>query len=113
MMSERKQGFYWVRVNDFWEVAFFNSIDGSWEITGVGHDYDEDYIDVIGDRIPTPDEMEGWQVVPKEPDSNMQIKGGCAVRIDTTDINRLWTANSAYKAMLQAAPKPGDVWQPN
>lgn len=112
-MSDRKEGWYWVKPNkstDKWRPDYYK--DGKWRAIWSIPEEDPIHFE-IGDRIPTPDEMEGWQVVPKEPDSNMQLKGGCAVRIDTTDINRLWTANSAYKAMLQAAPKPGDVWQPN
>jgi len=48
-----------------------------------------------------------WQLVPVDPTSEMSTAGGLAVRIDTTAINKLWTANKVWQDMLKAAPKPG------
>lgn len=52
-------------------------------------------------RAPT-----GWKLVPVEPTSEMQTAGGIAVKCETTAINKLWTGNAVYKAMLAAAPEP-------
>lgn len=46
---------------------------------------------------------EGYALVPIEPDDEMQLVGAESVRIDTTPINKLFTANRVYKAMIQAA----------
>lgn len=43
---------------------------------------------------------EGW------PTEEMQLAGAQAIRIDTTPINKIWTANKVFKAMLAAAPTP-------
>lgn len=48
---------------------------------------------------------DGWVMVPKEPTSEMQSAAACAIRFDTTPINKLWTGNAVYKAMLAAAPQ--------
>jgi hypothetical protein len=50
-----------------------------------------------------------WQLVPKQPDQGMQLKGVEAVRMDTTVLNRIWTANKVYRDMLAAAPQPPDA----
>ena len=39
-----------------------------------------------------------------EPDANQQTSGAGSIRFDTTPINKLWTANKIYKAMLAASP---------
>jgi len=39
-----------------------------------------------------------------EPTAEMQAAGAAAIRFDTTDINKLWTANTVYRAMMNAAP---------
>lgn len=44
-----------------------------------------------------------WVMVPKEPTPEMQTAGGIAVKFDTAAINKLWTANKVYEAMLSAA----------
>jgi len=45
-------------------------------------------------------------VVPLNPDDAMQMAGAQAVRMDTTVLNRIWTANAVFKAMIAAAPLP-------
>ena len=47
---------------------------------------------------------DGWQLVPKEPTDAMQAAGAGSIRFATTALNRLWTGNAAYRAMLAAAP---------
>ena len=42
---------------------------------------------------------------PKEPTPEMQTAGATAIRFDTTPINKLFTANAVYCAMIAAAPK--------
>ncbi|EMF7245103.1 DUF551 domain-containing protein [Klebsiella variicola] len=47
-------------------------------------------------------------MVPKEPTAEMQSAGASAIRIETTALNKLWTGNSVFRAMLAAAPQsPG------
>ena len=48
---------------------------------------------------------DGWKLVPVEPTSEMQSAAAGAIRFDTTPINKLWTGNAVYKAMLAAAPQ--------
>lgn len=50
---------------------------------------------------------EGWVAVPIEPTSEMQSAAAGAIRFDTTPINKLWTGNAVYKAMIAAAPQQG------
>lgn len=47
----------------------------------------------------------GYVMVPKEPTSEMQSAGASAIRIETTAVNKLWTGNAVYWAMLAAAPQ--------
>lgn len=47
----------------------------------------------------------GYVMVPKEPTSEMQSAGASAIRIETTAVNKLWTGNAVYRAMLAAAPQ--------
>lgn len=47
---------------------------------------------------------EGWKLVPIEPNDAMQAAGAQAVRFGTTVINKIWTGNAVYRAMLAAAP---------
>ena len=49
---------------------------------------------------------EGFVLVPIEPDDAMQGAGASAVRIATTVINKMFTANRVYRDMIAAAPKP-------
>jgi hypothetical protein len=47
----------------------------------------------------------GFVLVPLEPNPAQQAAGAQAVRIDTTVINKMFTANRVYREMLSAAPK--------
>jgi hypothetical protein len=47
-------------------------------------------------------------VIPVEPTAAMQAAGAAAIRFDTTPINKLFTANAVYRAMLAAAPEGGN-----
>lgn len=55
-----------------------------------------------GNSLVVPD---GWVMVPVEPTTEMQSAAASAIRFETTPINKLWTGNAVYKAMLAAAPK--------
>jgi hypothetical protein len=46
---------------------------------------------------------DGYVMVPKEPTAEMQSAGASAIRIETTAINKLWTGNAVFRAMLAAA----------
>lgn len=104
----RPAGWYWVKQDNpygapSWEPAYFS--DG-WSISTpwcVGKAFIAPV--EVGPRIPTPDEP--WHCVPKEPNAAMSTAGGAAVRIETTAINKLWTAGKVWQAMLKAAPSPG------
>ncbi|MGU3773116.1 hypothetical protein [Klebsiella michiganensis] len=45
----------------------------------------------------------GYVMVPKEPTAEMQSAGASAIRIETTALNKLWTGNAVFRAMLAAA----------
>ncbi|EQA6230785.1 MULTISPECIES: hypothetical protein [Enterobacter] len=51
---------------------------------------------------------DGYALVPIEPTAHMQSAAAGAIRFETTPINKLWTGNAVYKAMLAAAPKQED-----
>lgn len=46
-----------------------------------------------------------YVMVPKEPTDEMQSAGASAIRIETTALNKLWTGNAVFRAMLAAAPQ--------
>lgn len=48
---------------------------------------------------------DGYVMVPKDPTAEMQSAGASAIRIETTALNKLWTANAVFRAMLAAAPQ--------
>ena len=48
---------------------------------------------------------EGCKLVPVDPTPEMQSAAAGAIRFDTTPINKLWTGNAVYRAMLAAAPQ--------
>lgn len=48
---------------------------------------------------------DGYALVPVEPTAEMQSAAAGAIRFDTTPINKLWTGNAVYRAMLAAAPQ--------
>ena len=54
---------------------------------------------------------EGYVMVPKEPTAEMQSAGASAIRIETTALNKLWTGNTVFRAMLAAAPQPQNAQQ--
>lgn len=107
-MSDLKEGWYWVQItpqisadDSGWEALKYEG--GLWFMAGRSDYLPEGLIFSVGERIPTPDEMEGWQVVPKEPHDDMMRAAW--------DLH-LWDDKASldiYRAMLQAAPKPGDV----
>ena len=47
---------------------------------------------------------DGWKLVLAEPNDAMQAAGAQAVRIDTTVINKIWTGNAVFRAMIAASP---------
>lgn len=53
-------------------------------------------------------ERDGWKLVPVEPNDAMQAAGAQAIRFDTTVLNKLWTGNAVFRAMLAAAPSADD-----
>lgn len=55
----------------------------------------------VSHSVAVPD---GWKLVPAEPNDAMQAAGAQAVRIDTTVINKIWTGNAVFRAMIAAAP---------
>lgn len=54
---------------------------------------------------------DGYVMVPINPTGEMQTAGGVAVKCETTALNKLWTANKVYQAMLAAAPQPQNAPQ--
>lgn len=56
----------------------------------------------VGNSPAIPD---GYVMVPKEPTAEMQSAGASAIRFDTTAVNKLWTGNAVFRAMLAAAPQ--------
>ncbi|HGY1897167.1 TPA: hypothetical protein ACNVPG_003038 [Klebsiella aerogenes] len=49
--------------------------------------------------------QDGYVMVPREPTAEMQSAGASAIRIETTALNKLWTGNAVFRAMLAAAPQ--------
>ncbi|HWW99515.1 hypothetical protein [Collimonas sp.] len=50
--------------------------------------------------------LNGWKLVPADPTDAMQMAGAESIGFDTTAINKIWTGNKAYRAMIAAAPMP-------
>lgn len=48
---DRKTGFYWVRINDDWEVAKYNSRFNHWEVVGFSAEWYDSDLDEI-DEMP-------------------------------------------------------------
>jgi hypothetical protein len=48
--------------------------------------------------------LDGWKLVPIEPTDAMQAAGAQSIRLDTTAINKIWTGNKVFRAMIEAAP---------
>lgn len=95
-MSERQAGYYWTKVDGEWEPAFHQG-DGDWRIYGGWAE--DDWFEEIGARIPEPDEP--WQAVPV--DLTEAMDAACDVEWREADE---WA--DLYRAMLAAAPSPGD-----
>lgn len=81
-----------------------------WEIYGGGHMYAKIKPSSLDSTPlyaapPAPVVPNGWVLVPVEPTHEMQSAAACAIRFDTTPINKLWTGNAVYRAMLAAAPQ--------
>lgn len=55
-------------------------------------------------KVPPMAVPHSWTLVPAEPDDAMQAAGAQAIRIDTTAINKIWTGNAVFRAMIAAAP---------
>jgi len=45
-----------------------------------------------------------WKLVPVEPVDEQQLAGAQAIRMDTTPLNKMFTANRVYRDMIAAAP---------
>lgn len=58
---------------------------------------------LVGMDQPAPVVSDGYVMVPKEPTAEMQSAGASAIRIETTALNKLWTGNAVFRAMLAAA----------
>lgn len=100
MSKTRQPGWYWVKVEDLppndaaeWEAAQW---DGRhWHVTGTDHEWSEASIDVVGPRIPSPDE--DYVTMPRSVYDMICAAGKKAIdRIDRT-----WSQGAV------AAPRPG------
>lgn len=104
-------GWYWVKTDDWpeadWEAGEW---DGrQWRVTSSDAPWAPELIEMVGPRIPTPDEP--WQCVPSIPTDGMKQAGKTAIE----DLQKLRgidayahcdDAPAAYRYMLSAAPKP-------
>ncbi|HCC5991727.1 TPA: hypothetical protein M5893_003676, partial [Enterobacter cloacae] len=57
------------------------------------------------EQLNSPVIPDGYALVPIEPTAEMQSAAAGVIRFDTTPINKLWTGNAVYRAMLAAAPQ--------
>lgn len=57
------------------------------------------------EQLNSPVIPDGYALVPIEPTAEMQSAAAGVIRFDTTPINKLWTGNTVYRAMLAAAPQ--------
>ena len=95
-MSERVDGWYWVKLEDSdgwipWEWrSSSRSTQGGW--------FNSETPVEVGPRIPTPDEP--WRCVPKEPTEEMADSVMWATHSNT--------AACIWVDMLAAAPTPGE-----
>lgn len=110
-MSERKAGFYWVKYCGEWAAMEWYSGRGLIHQWLFGPESLEDeHLDEIGPRIPTPDEMEGWQLVPVEPTQAMLREAATSDGTEDEEEIGYAVASAAwdYHLMLAAAPRFGD-----
>ena len=92
-MGERQEGWYWVKVYHGGTWGCFLWTGSGWrDSTGV---YDDSLFDVIGPRIPTPDEP--WKCVPTTPSRSME---------DAMQYQSSFETRERYAALLAATPKP-------
>lgn len=108
-MNQRADGWYWVKLEDSdgwipWEWrSSSRSPQGTW--------FNSETPIEVGQRVPTPDEP--WQCVPKEPTEDM-MHAGCVATGDCERIGECHLdchfspAPKVYRAMLSAAPTPGE-----
>lgn len=92
-MSERKEGWYWIKSNHaaLWECMQWNG--AAWCCSNAASSPA-----IIGDYIPTPDEP--WQSVPKEATPDMR---------EVQTLSNEVIAVRRWRDTLAVAPKPGDV----
>lgn len=107
-MSDLKEGWYWVQItpqisadDSGWEALKYEG--GFWFMAGRADYLPEGLIFSVGPRILTPDEIEGWQVVPKILTSEM------AEYARENHEGDHYLPYSIWNSFLDAAPKPGDV----
>ncbi len=94
-MSERQVGWYWVKVLESgkWGCFFWNGVQ--WR--GESGAYPDEMFNVVGPRIPTPDEP--WQCVPVDLTPPMRRAGQHAKEHDCY-------IDGIYADIIAAAPKP-------
>jgi hypothetical protein len=46
------------------------------------------------------------KLVPIEPTEAMQYTGAKSIRFDTTHLNKIWSGNATYRAMIAVVPEP-------
>lgn len=71
--------------------------------SSVAHDVWQDCLEELRLNATAQPVTDGCKV-PNEPTPEMQTAGATAIRFDTTPVNKLFTANAVYRAMLAAAP---------
>lgn len=100
----RKPGWYHVKDdNGFWQCAQWNG--HGWHGIYAVEAKDGAWLE-IGPRIPTPDEMGGWQLVPVQPTEKMTRALSVSSGTDAPAKDPIGFWLRAYKRMLEAAPKP-------
>lgn len=97
-MTERKEGWYWVRrrdENSEWECAEWTW--DCWWIAGSEVEYEDSEVAIVGPRIPTPDEH--WRAAPLAPTPDM-------LEIGVDVLDESGNLIPTYQAMLLNSPKP-------
>lgn len=112
-MSERKAGWYWVKLDGEWHASQYrpghirggDGVEAPWSF-GILLSMEEAEIEEIGPRISTPDEP--WQTVPAEPTPEMMQAGYWSGSGDVS-VNESWARREVWNRMLAAAPKAEDT----
>ena len=53
---KRETGFYWVFIDDIWQVAYYSDTYSAWQLTGKQDEYkDKDFDKITEARIPHPE----------------------------------------------------------